>query len=252
MRATALALALLAASCGTGRPGALPRDCRQVLAVVAAGRHSTRALACCLERDVLGRWRSVASFPVTLGARGLAPGAGLHPAGLAGAPKREGDLATPAGIFRITRSMGSAPAPPAPSRLPYETITAHHRGVDDPASPHYNRIVDRRTLGPGAAAWRSSEEMLRPDGQYRWLLVLGHNEDRVPGRGSLVFVHVWLSSGTPTAGCVAADESSLLRLLAWLDPGRDPVAVILTDDDYRRRGDAWGLPPLPASCRGIE
>jgi L,D-peptidoglycan transpeptidase YkuD (ErfK/YbiS/YcfS/YnhG family) len=46
---------------------------------------------------------------------------------------------------------------------------------------------------------------------------MGVNPKRVPGAGSAFFLHV--SSGRPTAGCVAVPRSNMVDLLRWLKPG---------------------------------
>ena len=58
--------------------------------------------------------------------------------------------------------------------------------------------------------------------------MLEHNTDPVvPGKGSAIFLHVWSGPGKPTAGCVAAAEADVRRLLGWLDRARRPVCVVI-------------------------
>jgi D-alanyl-D-alanine dipeptidase len=137
------------------------------------------------------------------------------------AEKREGDGCSPAGIFRIGPAFGYAPAAPA-IRLPYQPLTPSTIAIDDPASTHYNRIVDAQRA---ACDWKSREMMLRQDGLYLQGAVIGHNPHNVPGAGSCIFLHLWRSPGHPTAGCTAMAGEDLRNLLEWLDPAAEPRLV---------------------------
>ena len=145
--------------------------------------------------------------------QGLAWGRGLHPAeDLEGPRKREGDKKSPAGIYRISGAFGFAPTAVARSfvQMPYTHVTGDIECVDDPDSPVYNRIVDRKTISPTP---KSSERMLRFD-VYRWGAVIDQSPSPVrPRSGSCVFLHVWNGPGQGTAGCTAMDEQVLKALL---------------------------------------
>lgn len=128
--------------------------------------------------------------------------------------KREGDGATPAGIFPFRRALFRADrlAPP-PTVLPCRAIAADDGWCDDPAHPDYNRPV----MLPFAA---SHERLMREDGLYDVVVVLGHNDAPVvPGCGSAVFLHVAAPGFAPTEGCVALALDALLGVLAECHPG---------------------------------
>jgi L,D-peptidoglycan transpeptidase YkuD (ErfK/YbiS/YcfS/YnhG family) len=82
-------------------------------------------------------------------------------------------------------------------------------------SPNYNRHV-RAVSSPGGA----SENLYRAGAVYDYAAVIGYNLDGVPGAGSAFFVHV--SNGSATAGCVAVSRTTMVQLLRWLDPAKDP------------------------------
>jgi L,D-peptidoglycan transpeptidase YkuD (ErfK/YbiS/YcfS/YnhG family) len=46
---------------------------------------------------------------------------------------------------------------------------------------------------------------------------MGVNKARVPGNGGAFFVHT--TDGGPTAGCVALDDDTLVKIMRWLQPG---------------------------------
>ena len=133
--------------------------------------------------------------------------------------KREGDGATPAGIFPFREVLFRADrvAPPA-TALRSRPLSPDDGWCDDPAHPDYNRPM---TL-PFAAG---HERLMREDGLYDVIVVLGHNDAPVvPGRGSAIFLHVAAPGFTPTEGCVALTLDALLGVLAESRPG-DGVAV---------------------------
>ncbi|HEX9187014.1 MAG TPA: hypothetical protein VGB87_08080, partial [Vicinamibacteria bacterium] len=77
----------------------LPAESRQVVLSVSAGWDATRALLQAYERaGADASWTPVgAPIEASLGRSGLGWGRGLHPPGLEGPGKREGDGRSPAG-----------------------------------------------------------------------------------------------------------------------------------------------------------
>jgi L,D-peptidoglycan transpeptidase YkuD (ErfK/YbiS/YcfS/YnhG family) len=130
------------------------------------------------------------------------------------ADKREGDGASPEGIFPLLYGFYRADRIARPeSGLPMTALQPNHGWVDDPADPNYNRFV----ILPYAA---SHEEMWLADGLYDLVVVIGYNTDPVvPGRGSAIFLHVARPDFSPTAGCVAIARDTLAALLGLLGPG---------------------------------
>ena len=218
---------------------------RQLLLVVADDWASTTARLRRFERARPGaEWSPVGeAIDVSLGQSGLAWGIGLHrEVSTTGPAKREGDRRAPAGAFAITALFGTADHPLARSgKLPYLAATRELKAIDDPASRHYNRIVDQSTLAE--IDWVSHEDMLRGDERYAIGAVVAHNSMRpVPGAGSCIFIHVWQSEGVPTAGCTAGALADISELCAWLDGAASPVLVQLPRAEYSRCQAAWALP----------
>lgn len=129
------------------------------------------------------------------------------------ADKREGDGATPRGVWHAREVRYRADHGPRPAtRLPVRRTTREDGWCDDPADRRYNRPV-RLPFAP------SHEEMWRADGLYDLVVVLDHNErPRRARRGSAVFLHLARPGFEPTAGCVAFRPADLRRLLARLGP----------------------------------
>lgn len=125
------------------------------------------------------------------------------------ADKREGDGATPRGVWhacevRYRADRGRRPQ----TRLPVRRIRPGDGWCDEPGDARYNRPV-RLPLRA------SHEEMWREDGLYDLVVVLDHNcRPRRARRGSAVFLHIARGAFEPTAGCVAFRPADLRRLLA--------------------------------------
>ncbi|WP_310493136.1 L,D-transpeptidase family protein [Dechloromonas sp.] len=218
---------------------------RQLLLVVAPAWDSKAARLRRFERTGNDDdWQPVGpAIAVSLGRAGLAWGRGFHPP-VEEREKSEGDGCAPAGIFAITALFGYA-APDSPfaraARLPYLAATPDLKAIDDPASAHYNRIVDQSTVAD--PDWASCEDMLRPDERYAVGAVVAHNaEPPVPGAGSCIFLHVWAGQGVPTAGCTAMALADMSEIAGWLDASAAPLLVQLPQAEYAARRAAWGLP----------
>ncbi len=195
------------------------------------------------ERHPGGDWRPLgARIPVMLGRDGMAWGRGLHPP-VAGVDKREGDGRAPAGVFAITALFGNPDDDAGwmtAARLPCHAARSDLKCVDDPASTHYNCLVDQTAV---RCDWTSSEDMRRPDARYAVGAVVAHNAAPVePGAGSCIFLHVWASPHTPTAGCTAMALADMRDIARWLDGARMPLLVQLPAAEFARRQRTWGLP----------
>jgi len=224
----------------------VPAESRQMVLSVSAGLDQTRALLQAYERATKhAPWAPVgAPIEASLGRTGLAWGRGLHPAGLPGPEKREGDGKSPAGAFDLRLVTGYGTAGPAGTRMPYRQATATLRCVDDVRSAHYNQLADEAKTRKD---WSSAEDMRRKDDRYRLLVWVGHNDAPVvPGGGSCIFLHLREGPGATTSGCTAFEPEPMERLLRWLDPAARPVLVQLPDAEYRALAPEWGLPePRP-------
>lgn len=122
--------------------------------------------------------------------------------------KREGDGASPAGIWPVRRALWRPDRLEKPqTALPLQPIRPDDGWCDAPADPAYNR--------PVRLPWPASHEvMTRQDGLYDVVVVLGHNDNPpVPGMGSAIFLHCASDDYKPTEGCIALAREELLELL---------------------------------------
>ena len=146
---------------------------------------------------------------------------------VAAADKREGDGATPMGLWWLRRVLYRADWVGAPvTALPCAQIARDDGWCDAPRDRNYNRQVKL----PYPA---SCERLWREDRVYDLVCVLGHNDDPpVPGLGSAIFLHVARDGYAPTEGCVALARADLQALLAMAGPGDAlEVAVAEAEDE---------------------
>ncbi len=127
--------------------------------------------------------------------------------------KREGDGATPAGVWPLRRLFFRPDRLDAPmTRLPVTALAPDDGWCDAPADPAYNRPV---TLPYPASA----EQLWRDDDVYDLIVVLGYNDAPVvASRGSAIFLHIAKPGYPPTEGCVALAKTDLLEVLAGATP----------------------------------
>ena len=130
--------------------------------------------------------------------------------------KKEGDLKTPTGLYRIEWTFGTEPLA---LKMDFKYITAEDKFIDDPKHKDYNTWVN------GTTDALSFETMTHP--LYKMGAIINYNmQPIIPGAGSAIFLHIWRSEQEGTAGCVALSEKHLLQVLRWLDKTQHPFIFI--------------------------
>ncbi len=236
---------LLLLGCTHIRPRALPwQSAQQMVLVTTPDWNADHGVLRRFERSG-SRWKPVGQAqPVTVGRSGSAWGIGLHPKQVDGPIKREGDGRSPAGVFGVGEAFGYAAA--TNTALQYRASQASDYCVDVSGSPLYNKIVDAREVGEAAVSG-ATEPMRRDlhadgDQRYRLGFVIEHNMQGQPMGGSCIFAHLWKSPDTATTGCTAMDARTMEAALAWLQPEKSPVFVLLPKREYLRLQARWQLP----------
>ena len=127
--------------------------------------------------------------------------------------KREGDGATPRGLFRLVRLWWRADRSPRPATtLPSRRIGPQDAWCEDPSDRRYNRHVR-------ISADSDGDRLRRVDHLYDFIIEISHNaRPRVTRRGSAVFIHVARPGFAPTAGCVAMTRAHIRHLLQRVGP----------------------------------
>ncbi len=218
----------------------------QLVLVVTKDWNADQAWLRRFERTAGGKWRPQGdAVRVTVGRNGLAWGRGLHGAALGPGPvKVEGDGRSPAGVFTFATAFAYQPEELwKPVNMPMHRVTARTVCVETIDSKSYNRIVEEDDQTP--RDWVQTDKMLRPDGLYRYGLLVNNNApDTEPGAGSCILFHIWRRPGAPTAGCTAMNTAAIQVILAWLDSARQPILVQLPEAELARLAPRWGAPEL--------
>ncbi|OLN22927.1 hypothetical protein BTO30_07230 [Domibacillus antri] len=158
------------------------------------------------------------SFPAVTGKSGLS------------FTKKEGDGATPAGIYPIGNMFGTAAKPPG-VKSKYTVSHKNHYWIDDVTSPDYNKWV-YYNRNPNKK-WKSFERLKHVI--YKHAIIIRYNENPIiQNKGSAIFIHLWRNSSTPTAGCLALSEANLKTVMKWIDPAKTPKIIIGTPDSIKK------------------
>ncbi|MDX2245665.1 MAG: hypothetical protein SF052_02745 [Bacteroidia bacterium] len=183
-------------------------------------------------------------IPVVVGKKGMGWGKGVEDFTQNEGPvKREGDLKSPAGVFRLGDAFGYAPAASVNwIKTGYKPVTAATMCIEDGNSAFYNQILDEGTV---TADWKSTDHMLRKDDLYEWGMFVAHNSpEPSPGAGSCIFLHVAQINDDGTAGCTAMAKNRMLEVLQWIDDSRSPLLVQIPEDEYAPIREMYNLPDI--------
>ncbi|MET9227779.1 L,D-transpeptidase family protein [Lentzea sp. NPDC003310] len=172
----------------------------QVISVVGAG--GSDATLSTWQRSGSGWGQVLGGVAAKVGAPGISSSYG------------ESSSATPAGVFGITGAFGRQADPGA--GVSYFRADSSDWWVSDVNSPLYN-THQRCARGTCPFNESKSENLAEQGAVYDYALVMGVNEQRVPGGGSAFFVHV--TNGAATAGCVAIPADVLVSVMRWVRPG---------------------------------
>ena len=155
--------------------------------------------------------------------------------------RREGDHATPTGVFAFGATMYGNQQNPGGLHEPFHHLVCGDWWDEDPFSSTYNEFVHAACGStPPFAAW--SEALWTEEPAYPYFAVIDYNEHPTiagalaPGSG--IFLHAWVHG--PTEGCVALPVPELLHVLRWLEPSDHAVIEIGTVAEVGRQ------PSLPA------
>ena len=123
--------------------------------------------------------------------------------------KKEGDFATPKGIFKLGDIFYRADRIKKPqTKLKTFIIKKNMGWCDDPKSKFYNRLIRIRKKSK-----LSYEKLFRKDYKYDLLVLIKYNYERVvKNSGSAIFLHL-TKKYSSTEGCIAMKKKDLLILL---------------------------------------
>tara|TARA_B100000674_G_C37437566_1_gene732390 strand:- start:142 stop:633 length:492 start_codon:yes stop_codon:yes gene_type:complete len=129
-----------------------------------------------------------------------------------GTKKREGDLITPKGKFKINcilyrrDRIGNLI-----SKLKKIVIKKNMGWCNDPVSKDYNKLI--KFPFPFSA-----EKLFKKDNTYDIILVLSYNTNPVkPNKGSAIFLHIARKDFRSTEGCVAIKKKELKFISSFVN-----------------------------------
>tara|TARA_X000000950_G_scaffold135397_1_gene168508 strand:+ start:1621 stop:2121 length:501 start_codon:yes stop_codon:yes gene_type:complete len=129
-----------------------------------------------------------------------------------GNKRKEGDLITPKGEFKIKYILYRKDRVKISTRLKKKIIKKNMGWCDDPRSSHYNKLV-RLPLA------YKHEKLFKKENTYDIILVLNYNMRPIKkNKGSAIFIHVAKKSFKRTEGCVAIKKLNLIKLIKEINP----------------------------------
>jgi len=123
--------------------------------------------------------------------------------------KKEGDYSTPKGLFHLKKLYFRKDRVGIPKcSITKRVIKDNMAWCDNPNNKKYNEEIKiyNKNL---------KESLYRKDHKYDYIISISHNEKKIPGKGSAVFIHL-TDDYQPTAGCIALkkkDFEILLKLI---------------------------------------
>ena len=126
--------------------------------------------------------------------------------------KKEGDNATPKGIFSLGKIYYRADRIKKINTYFKCRIIKKYMGwCNDPRDLNYNKEFDLRSNKRG-------EKLFRKDHKYDIFITINYNTNPiVPNMGSAIFLHV-TKNYKPTAGCIAITIKNFLILTKFIKP----------------------------------
>ena len=127
-----------------------------------------------------------------------------------GLKKKEGDLITPKGKYKIKYLLYRKDRVKIQSKIRKITIKKNMGWCDDPDSKQYNKLIRL----PSAYKY---EKLYKKENIYDIILVLNYNMNPIiKNKGSAIFIHVARKNYKKTEGCVAIGKLHLLKIAKYL------------------------------------
>ena len=123
--------------------------------------------------------------------------------------KKEGDYSTPKGLYNLKKLYFRKDRVGIPKcKIEKKIIKKDMAWCDNPVKKKYNEEI--KTYNK-----ELKEKLYRVDHRYDYLISISHNEQKIPYKGSAIFIHL-TKNYEPTSGCVALkkkDFEILLKLI---------------------------------------
>ena len=124
--------------------------------------------------------------------------------------KKEGDCSTPKGLFHLRKLYFRKDHVGTPKcKFNKKAIKKNMAWCDNPDHKKYNEEIKTNNKS-------LKENLHRGDHKYDFIISISHNERKIPGKGSAVFIHL-TDDYEPTRGCVALKKKDFEILLKLID-----------------------------------
>ena len=121
--------------------------------------------------------------------------------------KREGDLITPKGKYKIKYILYRKDRVKFKSKIKKIIITRAMGWCDDPNSKKYNKLIKLPSV-------YKYEKLYKKENIYDIIIVLNYNMNpTIKYKGSAIFIHVAKKNYKKTEGCVAVKKIHLLKIM---------------------------------------
>ncbi len=177
-------------------PEAAETDCIIVIDITAG----TNAVLTMHEKNADGVWEQTVDEAAFIGKNGPYK-------------TKEGDLKTPLGSFRINKALGILDDPGC--IMEYTKVNENHYWDEDSNSDRYNTLVntdDYTAFDP-----EQSERIMDYPDAYQYVLNVSYNEERIPGKGSAIFLHCYRNQRTYTGGCISIPIEAMEYVMQHVD-----------------------------------
>ena len=123
-----------------------------------------------------------------------------------GYKKKEGDLITPKGKFKIKYILYRRDRVKLKSKIRKIIIKKNMGWCDDPNSKEYNKLIKLPSV-------YKYEKLYKKENVYDIILVLSYNMNPIlKKKGSAIFIHVAKKNYKKTEGCIAIKKAHLLKV----------------------------------------
>ena len=195
---------------------AAAKDAPQMIVIISNPEDPARGNLSWYRRDPSGRLVSVMNEVCVTGMNGVTTPE----------EKQEGDKKTPSGLYSFSGAYGLKMNPG--SKLSYHQFVSGDYWVDDPASAHYNKLVN---TGSTAKDWNSAEDLMNAGICYDYVLAIDYNKEQKPGKGSAIFLHCpKAANNTGTSGCISIPEDKMETLLQNVT-NKTKVIIVRTEEE---------------------
>ena len=124
--------------------------------------------------------------------------------------KKEGDYSTPKGLFNLKKLYFRKDRVGIPKcKINKKAIKKEMAWCDNPNHKKYNEEIKIHNK-------KLKENLYRKDHKYDYIITISHNEKKISGKGSAIFIHL-TDDYKPTAGCVSLKKKDFEILLKLID-----------------------------------